>query len=72
MDIDLIAKYTGLALEDIKELIYEEKMMKEGMKKAKIEVAKKLLKRNISVEVISDATDLSPEDISKLNMESNV
>ena len=41
--------------------------MKEGEKKAKIETAKKMLKKGINIDIIIEITEMNKEEIMKLN-----
>ena len=47
-------------------IIGREEGMKEGKKQNQIEIAKKLLQRNMSIEDIKEITSLTEEEISKL------
>lgn len=44
----------------------EEKGIEEGKKKNKIEIAKKLLAKNMSIEEIEEITELTTEEIKKI------
>jgi predicted transposase/invertase (TIGR01784 family) len=40
--------------------------LSQGEKKAKIETAKSMMQRNISIDIVAECTGLSPEEIEKL------
>jgi predicted transposase/invertase (TIGR01784 family) len=72
-DYDFIAPLSleeeSIAVENTRVKIAKEEVIKQGTQENKISIAKNMLNMNMSLEIISQATDLSEEEIKNINMD---
>ena len=51
--------------------VYKEESFNEGIKSEKLNIARNMLKKNLGIELISEITELSVEEINSLKDEKN-
>ncbi|MBU3154961.1 hypothetical protein LL037_08630 [Clostridium estertheticum] len=58
-----------MTIDDIRKLHYKEEGREEGEMKKAVEIAKKLLRKGVSIDIVVESTELTMEEVESINKE---